>query len=268
MMKHFKINVGRKKLPSEYIQSKQNFDLVLGGVKPSKPSFWKSVWFYGTIGMAGATSIVGYKFYKSEKQLNETLITQETTLKKEINNYDFIPVRSIAYDEAPLVVVDETQMSSQKKKMMEKKGRDVSVDGKKDVELINNIESNSEMQEVIIAKSEDSFNASPIIQKKQAKSNMPSVSGVYNGDISWESFKEGVVFVNEDISVKQFSIQYSTRLGDKIASVKGDRIPSEVVSELEALGLDQTIFITNVVAGDREGSSIRFVSMDLNLKFK
>lgn len=260
-MKHFKINVGRKKLSSEYIESKQNFDSVLNGVKILQPSFWKSVWFYGTVGMAGVATVIGYKFYNSENQLNETIITQDIINPKDVAlNNDYVKETSIIYQVSQTTAVSESQIQEK-----------VAV-GKQKEQVASNIGKVTPKEVFDDKKTEISLEEisepeAPKV-KKPVRNSMPSISGVYNGDISWEVFKDGVVFIGEDVSVKQFSIQYTTRLGDKIISVKGDRIPTEVASELEALGLNQTIFITNVVAGDNQGSAMRFVSMDLNLKFK
>lgn len=261
-MKHFKINVGREKLSSEYIRSKQNFDSVLSGVKISHPSFWKSFWFYGTIGLAGVAAVVGYKFYNSENHLNETIITQDLINPKDvILNNDYLKETSITYQVSQATVVPASSPKANNTIVVEKEKSHTNVN-------------RSNPKEVLYDKKTEEFLMEEIHEpvapknKKPIRNSMPSISGVYNGDISWESFKDGVVFVGEDISVKQFSIQYTTRLGDKITSVKGDRIPTEVALELENLGLNQTVFITNVVAGDERGSTVRFVSMDLNLKFK
>lgn len=267
-MKHFKINVDRKKLSSEHIQSRQDFSSVLNGAKLSKSSvnIWKTTWFYGVVGMAGVATVVGYYFNKTEKKFDETIITQKTEQVQESKEFAFYPIRSLAYDEVSLAINEEPQMRNESQSV-----KNVQlVDYKKEttVKPITVAEKNNDSQTETKPIVEESVVEQPIASKRIAKSNMPSISGVYNGDISWENFKEGEVFVGEDLSVKQFSIQYTTRMGDRTISVKGNKIPSEVVTDLEKLGLDQTIFITNVVAGDQTGELMRLVSMDLNLKFK
>lgn len=265
MMKHFKINVGRKKLSSEYIRSKQNFDSVLSGVKISQPSFWKSVWFYGTIGMAGVATVVGYKFYNSENHLNETIITQDLINPQDVVlNSDYLKETSMTYQVSQTAAVPTPQIQKIQS-VVDEKEKQPAMTPHVTKTTSNEVWCDKKTEEFLLEEIPE-----PVITKakKPIRNSMPSISGVYNGDISWEVFKDGVVFVGEDISVKQFSIQYTTRLGDKITSVKGDRIPAEVALELEKLGLNQTVFITNVVAGDERGSMVRFVSMDLNLKFK
>ncbi len=261
-MKHFKINVDRKKLSSEHIQSKQNFNSVLNGTKLSKTSasIWKTTWFYGVVGMAGVAAVVGYYFNHSEKETHETIITQEIIKKQESKEeFEFPKPNALAFEDPTLLALNEPEQEV-------KSVRTNLVSFKEEKQVLK-----TETKDVVVPKAE-----APVVEelvktpvtKKTAKTNMPSISGVHNGDISWENFKEGEVFVGEDLAVKQFSIQYTTRMGDRTISVKGSKIPNEVVTDLEKLGLNQTIFITNVIAGDNTGELMRFVSMDLNLKFK
>ncbi len=51
-MKKNKIVVDRPNLTSESINKHQDFDKVLKGANHVKPSFWKSPWFYGPVGLA------------------------------------------------------------------------------------------------------------------------------------------------------------------------------------------------------------------------
>lgn len=261
-MKHFKINVGRKRLSSEYIQSKQNFDSVLKGVKLSQPGIWKSPWFYGVVGLSGVAIAVGYYFNQSQNQINETLITQNKEFDKEVsldNNYiamasiapQGIRIRPEELSKTALPVTEERIVKKEK------------ITREPEVKPVVQDKKTEEREAVVISETETPKRAKPV------RSSMPSISGVYNGDISWENFRNGEIFVGDDLKVKQFSIQYTTRLGDKTISVKGEKIPDEVIAELENLGLNQTIFITNVVATEETGGGVmRFVSMDLNLKFR
>lgn len=261
-MKDFKINVDREKLSSEHIQSKQNFELVLEKVRLSQSAVWKTLWFYGVVGLTGIAAFVGYRFYQSENHIHETINTQ--------NN--IVELREVTHE------IAASQLAIANINIKHESSRETIIPEKKELKKTENIalpEKNKivddkEMKPVKpehIAVPEST--AQPV--KKQSvlavKNSLPSISGVYNGDISWEDFKEGILVV-DDLIVKQFSIQYTSRIGDKTISVEGDKIPQEVVSELENLGLNQTIFVTNVVAGNEKGELLRCFSMDLNLKFK
>ncbi len=262
-MKHFKINVGRRRLSSEYIQAKQNFDSVLKGVRSSQPGIWKSPWFYGVVGMTSMAAIVGYYFYQTQNQINETIITQNNSAKEEVKqNLATLAVNvsntQVGYASGEIAHF-ELKMEA-KEKRQEKRVPETEAAPREEVPVLIPVQQVADVP-VETEKKVD-------VKKKAVRNSLPSISGVYNGDISWENFKNGEVFVGEGLDVRQFSIQYTTRLGDKTISVKGSRIPDEIVSELENLGLNQTIFITNVIAGDETGELMRFVSMDLNLKFK
>lgn len=260
MMKQFKINLDRKKLTKDYIESKQNFDSVLGKVVAAKPNFWKSAWFYGSVGLSGIAVIVGYSISQSQNPVNEAITTQNKSFKQEL------PVSSES--EATIILAQNVKTS-------------------KEVDAIIKYEKKTEVHTTSISQKKDNPEAvtgtkkedvpvieQPVKTEKAAKpvsvitNSMPSISGVYNGDISWESFKNGTLIVGENVKVKSFNIQYTSRLGDKTVTITGNKCPEEVLNELGNLGLNQTIFITNVVAEDTSGSKMRYVSMDYNLKFK
>lgn len=260
-MKHFKVNLDRKKLTSEYIESKQNFDSILTKVNMSKSGFWKSAWFYGTIGLSGVAAIVGYNFSQSESNINETIITQKNIIQQttvspaEAENELLIARHVKTVETYPAPVEKKVTVIPEKKTTAP-----MPVTTEKNTDApVNTIES-----VVLKEKTVDKIAKT----KTVSRNGMPSISGVYNGDIQWENFKQGEIFVAEDLSVKQFSIQYTSRLGDKTISVEGSKIPQDVVLDLEKLGLNQTVFITNVIAKNDNGDLMRCYSMDLNLKFK
>lgn len=261
-MSKLKINVGRKKLSSEYIASKQNFDHVLKGAKSMQAMPLKGVWFYGVVGLASVATIAGIYFYQFNQQTNETNITsinqreellqeQENEQKQEVvlvneDNSEAL----LAQTELKLKEITPTQKvvkTTSETKMTEIALKQAEIDKKISSELIAVIDA-------------------PL--PKSPKVVLPSIAGVYKGEISWEKFKDGVLSVGEDVQITKYSIQYTTRMGDKTISVNGNSIPEEVKQDLEKLGMNQTIFITNVIGLTDAKESMRFVSMELNLKFK
>ena len=100
-----------------------------------------------------------------------------------------------------------------------------------------------------------------------SKNVAPSISGIFNGDLSFENFKTSEIVLTNDFKVKQFSLYYTSRAGDKSITVDGNKIPQNVLNEMESIGLNQRIYITNIVASNSTDNTIRCVSMDLNIKF-
>jgi len=67
-MKTDKINIDRKKISSEEIASKRNFDEILKAHKAAKP-FYKSYWFMSLAGLASlALIIVAVVTYRTEEK--------------------------------------------------------------------------------------------------------------------------------------------------------------------------------------------------------
>lgn len=257
MMKEFKVKLDRKKLSKEHIESKQNFDSVLAQLKTIKAPFWKSAWFYGSMGLSGIAIVVGYSFLQNKEELNETIYTQ---LVEEVNSIN----ENQVFDQ-PIVIaqVDEKEMEQREfeKKELPKKVKET-------VAVVKNDATPTAAKEV---------SSNDVVEQEVTKtakkpqtiiSAMPSIDGVYNGDISIDRFSSGEIAVGKDLKVKKFSIQYTSRNGDKTISVDGSTIPSEISGELKSVGLNQTVFITNVVAVNQDGDLMRCYSMDLNIKFK
>lgn len=260
-MKHFKVNLDRKKLTDEYIQSKQNFETVLKGAKSSKVNVWKSGWFYGTIGLSSLAVLVGVSMSNSKNLMNDKIITQtpitdEVVLSQVVdNNVQFASTTPTETKAIETAVLSEPVVK-------EVKVQQVSSSADENLEKVvtTSIKTVIEEETQSVVKEAE--------KKVSSISAIPSLSGVHRGDITWEKFKEGKIFIDETREVKSFNVQYTSRLGDKTVSVSGDKIPDEILQDLEKLGLNQTIFITNLVAEDASGLKFRFVSMDFNLKFK
>ena len=256
MMKEFKVKLDRKKLSKEHIESKQNFDSVLAQLKTIKAPFWKSAWFYGSVGLSGIAIVVGYSIFQKKEGLNETINTQFTETIQSVQPNQENP-EPILIAQAPAVA--QVQPAIEKKSPV----KPVSAAA---VRANINPEENINEHAITVVKAEEEV-TKPIKKPQTTISAMPSIDGVFNGDIPIERFSMGEIVVGKDLKVKQFSIQYTSRNGDKTISVNGSSIPSEVSAELKSVGLNQTVFITNVVAVNQLGDLMRCYSMDLHVKF-
>jgi len=253
-MKEFKVKLDRKKLSKEHIESKQNFDSVLAQIKAIKAPFWKSAWFYGSIGLSGIAVVVGYSFIQNKEELHETINTQISSTNQIIEEDQVL-------DQS--VIVAQIHEPLEVQKAIEKKIPNEKVEEVVAVKAISSIAADVlSNDKASVAELKDTKKVTTVI------STMPSIDGVFNGDISIDRFSTGELKVGSDVKVTQFSIQYTSRNGDKTISVQGSEVPTEISNELKSVGLNQTVFITNVIAVNQSGDLLRCYSMDLNVKFK
>lgn len=259
-MGNFKINLDREKLTKDYIESKQNFESVLTTIKTSKSTIFKNGWFYGTVGFAGFATIVGFNVLLSNNETNEntaTLNFKDTNvinIAKSIN----IAQSTISYEDK-MEVTNEAFV-----KVKEATKTPVPTQAKKSdiqTEIVNHEKTELPVVNEVVK--------TPVTTiKSNAKINTPSISGVFNGDITWEKFMQGEITLSDGFVVKQFSLYYASRAGDKTVTIDGAKVPQNIIKEIESIGLNQTIFITNIIAENNEHELIRCLSMDMNLKFK
>jgi hypothetical protein len=261
-MGNFKINLDRKKLTKDYIESKQNFDSVLTKLKTTNPSTLANKgWIYGTIGTASVAAIIGVGMLMSAKNTTTEAVNNSQTNSNELVVSNTKPIEKE-------VVLAVNEMSYQPEQIVEKVVN-VKVDEDK-------IAPQKQAQEKTTIENQVETSKSKLVEEKfievsttvsASKNVAPSISGIFNGDLSFENFKTSEIVLTNDFKVKQFSLYYTSRAGDKSITVDGNKIPQNVLNEMESIGLNQRIYITNIVASNSTDNTIRCVSMDLNIKF-
>lgn len=251
-MDKIKINLDREKLSSEYIHSKQDFKQVQSQVS-MQTSMFKSTWFYGTVGIASVATFVIITFSNSNPNTNDSNSTlskkitldkkQETLAERRSANVFLASMNPVS---APALMVSATNT--------------------KKVPALSPKE-----EEISVAKVEEEVPL-PIIVKKQevekpsvpVKENyMPRINGVYNGEIAQSKMCGAGIDVNPSVHVLNFTIHYSTNRGDKALVVEGNKLPMSVCNEMQQYGIDQMIFITDIVGTDKNGRLLSFTSMNL-----
>jgi len=267
-MKHFKINIGRRKISSEYIQSKQNFDNILQKLqKQSNNSARWNFWTYGVSSLAIITIVLGTAWKQKNKQKKQ--IIANTEVINNINQPVLIDINTRTTTEKyNAISVVETQQNNTNRIEKVSKQREIvlkKVQCKDDIdvsitELDSEKKSDDNVTEIINISSK---------QFSQERSPMQlSISGIHGGNISWEQFNEGELLINNEyLKICAFSIQYTSRRGDKTVAVQGTKIPKDVLSDLNNIAIDQIVFVTNVIANNESGEKHYLPSMELNLKF-
>lgn len=266
-MKNYKINLNRKKLSSDYIKSKQNFEDVLSksfSIGTASKSILKSGWFYGTIGLSSIAVVLCTSYTKP----NEIQIGHQSIAKKQTNTQIMLASASLNQVESNHIQIKKNEVKQVQQAITENKQVEplvVAENQLKDLKPENKhkIQQNIPATKVNLAEEI----AAPTKKSTEIMVVIPKISGVHNGDIAWSDFEKGEIFIDQNITIEKFNINYTSQFGDKTVSVDSATIPKEVIQELKDLGLNQTIFITNIVAKDDLGNLLRCYSMDLDIKF-
>ena len=80
-MKKLNTTLDREPMTSQAIRERQNFNYILKETAAAKIPIWKSIWFYGPVGIAMVTMVVSAVRMnpKNEKFDNKTTLSQFNT---------------------------------------------------------------------------------------------------------------------------------------------------------------------------------------------
>lgn len=257
-MNKIKVNLDRKTLSSDYIESKQDFKQVTSQVHASN-AILKSTWFYGSIGLASLATIVTLSVKSSNTPLNE----ENTTLKNSITTASFI---------APLSSNKEDKQVKLNFPIVKKESKNqvaaitvVPVITEPAPIVVKKIQKQDEIIQEAVAEQPRLITKTPVPPKKEEvkKNYIPKIAGVYNGEIRIQELCANGIEVNSDVKITSFTLNYSTNKGDKALNISGSKVPSGICNEMYSYGIDQMIFITDIVGQDPNGKYLRFVPMNL-----
>lgn len=227
-----KINVDRKPLGTEYIQSKQDFQHVLANYKKAHIPVFKQPLFYGVIGFATIAALISVSIINFNSSKNEEIITSK--INKEISKpTEHVKVAilksNITLPEGSFKVTapvskNETQRAVEKSSIV------IETPAEKEIQL----------------KSEKKVSPTP--------SNFPHISGISEGDISFSELCNGDgIQLRNGSEIVGFKFQYVSGGSDKIISVSGNKVPAAVCSEMTKSGIEQLVFITDIEAMSGKG---------------
>jgi hypothetical protein len=252
-MDKIKINLDRTKLSSEYIQSKQNFTQITNQV-PAKSSLFKSTWFYGGIGLASFTGILFLTISTPKKDLDETKITlAKANLATQISE-----ITQIA---SPTNDVVAKRTSFEPRKSIEKSSES-KTSSHVVIEKVDEVSLEPETASALTtAPTEKKVQIEPKKSSSAKVNRLPNIKGVYSGELALEKLCANGIEVNEDVQITSFKIQYATVRHDKIQIIQGNKIPSNICDEISTLGIDQMIFLTDILGRNSEGKVLNFTPM-------
>lgn len=241
-MEKIKTIVDRERLSSNYIGSNQNFGHVLSQVKNLKPPIWKTFWFYGPIGLsvfAITVSITSINATGNYDQDHSSLIASKEKIETEVSTKEdnvYSPIE-------PENTLSPSLNSSDR----------VSEPFKNEIPV-----------KIVIQEQNNSENTVADRTVTTMKKNMfPNIEGVYTGNITMETLcSDNGIQCNPQIRVISFTIQYSVGLQDRLAKVKGNKIPIDICDKILNQNVANRIFITEIKGLKDSGEQISLTSLN------
>lgn len=246
-----KVNLDRKPITSEYIQSKQDFQHVVNAFSKTKIPVWKQPLFYGAIGVASLAAVVtSTVIHFNNTEIDGKTITLSSA-KKEDKSEHKTTMQFASVESSPKHREKSIEKSHGEAKEIPIKYQPVSIE-------IN------EFERPISKVSKASQNS---IEDESFSTILPNISGVYQGDISYDKLcSSNGIEVKNGVIVKSFKIQYATGISDKEVVIKDKKLSEVVCKDLEKSGFNQMVFITEIEAFDGE-RKITLPSMNFWVKF-
>lgn len=246
-----KVNLDRKPITSEYIQSKQDFQHVVNAFCKTKIPVWKQPLFYGAIGVASLAAVVtSTVIHFNNSEIDGKTITLSST-NKERKSENVSNVQYASVQTTPKI----------EEKNIEKSAIETNAISAK-VQSIND-ESNEFARPI----SKVPLTSNKSIEDESFSTLLPNISGVYQGDISYDKLcSSSGIEVKSGVDVRSFKIQYATGISDKEVVIKDKKLTEVVCKDLEKSGINQMVFITDIEAFDGV-KKITLPSMNFWVKF-
>ncbi|NVK63754.1 MAG: hypothetical protein HWE22_04170 [Flavobacteriales bacterium] len=287
-MERTKTTLDREPMTSETIRQRQNFDYVLKQAAAAKVPIWKSIWFYGPVGIAMVTLVVSAVRMNPKNELddNKTTLAQNNVTgwtgstqlgelatiesKSDIEDIENIEkeytaeksfegsipneIQRPAKNEKPAVVEDNTVTLEENTEL-----KPEVLTEEKNVADENRIESNKTVEKKI---------AAPVVEtKRETVKTMPNVAGVFNGRVSLYDMCSTGISCNNGYQVVSYDIQYDNGRGTTVDRVSGGAIPEYICNSLRRYNLGSPVFITRIVAMNEKGQTKQLLSMQIEPTF-
>ncbi len=246
-----KVNLDRKPISSEYIQSKQDFQHVVNAFSKTKIPVWKQPLFYGAIGVASLAAVVtSTVIHFNNTEIDGKTITLSST-KKEDKSEHKTTMQFASVESSP-----KNQEKKSEKRV--RKANEVA-DRNQSISTVSN--------EFVRPISRVSLTSQKSIEDESFSTFLPNISGVYQGDITYDKLcSSNGIEVKNGVEVRSFKIQYATGISEKEVVIKDKKLSEVVCKDLEKSGFNQMVFITEIEAFDGE-RKITLPSMNFWVKF-
>lgn len=268
-MKRLNTTLDREPMTSQEIRDRQDFNYILKEANAAKVPIWKSIWFYGPVGIAMVTMVVSaVRMNPKNEQLDDNNITlsQFNTTNTEDSSSDTYVVEKSKE-------LTETKSDSNKE-------NDAPVTTK--VETVNpsntitpNVKADPLPVESALSVNDDQEKtpevvAPPVVKEKvKAKPVMTiaNIAGVLNGRVALSQICSQGIGCNNGYRVVSYEIQYDDGKGGAVDRVTGNAIPEYICRNLKRYNMGSPVFITRIVAENERGERKQLLSMNIEPTF-
>ncbi len=254
-MNKIKTVLDREPVNSDFIQSKQDFDEVLDGVRAARTPLWKSSWFFGVVGTAcivmtisvvsiDSTSLSTAPPVKAENKTDNTIQKSKSTVFA-VNQNDTEENEESA---EALIETSETPINVQNSSSTENSPNTQE----------NRVETENEFQSAV----ENTVAGTRI---NYYGGMFPKIGGVYTGSIKMSKLCSGVqIETDPDYAVVSFKVGYYDGAKEVEKDVRGSYFPAEICQTLGQSKTPEMITLTKIKAEHRvTGKTVFLNSMNI-----
>lgn len=290
-MERTKTTLDREPMTSEAIRQRQNFDYVLKQAAAAKVPIWKSIWFYGPVGIAMVTMVVSAVRMNPKNELNDNNIT---LAENDVTGW----TGSTQMGELAEIIDEESKEIENIKELEKTYSAENAFEGsipnvkqqstaikEKATTVVNEtvtFENNTELKPEVLSEEKNATNEPkvesnkveekkvviPVVESKpETVKTMPNVAGVFNGRVSLYEMCSTGIACNNGYEVVSYDIQYDNGRGTTVDRVSGSAFPEYICNSLRRYNLGSPVFITRIIAMNEKGQTKQLLSMQIEPTF-
>lgn len=233
-MDKIKFILDREPVSSEQISARQDFNKIKASHQPIKASVFKSSWFYGALGASAIAipiaivNVSPTQISKTDKKIQHASIGINISPSK-IDKEQIVKSESVKH-ELPKVKIKDESSTSVEVSTVNKKHKEAPVE--------EEVEKTSELKVV----------EKPV---KTVNTSLPHFGNYYFGEIPVEILMKQTLLTHEELAVISFNIRYFDARGVQERSIRGAKIPMDIIDAIKVYNLGEMVFITDVIAEHR-----------------
>lgn len=278
-MRKLNTTLDREPMNSEAIRQRQNFNYILKETVAAKVPIWKSIWFYGPVGIAMVTMVVSAVRMNPQNEINDKTIT---LAKHDVTEWSASTTIQDAKSKKGKTVVkadkgsiSEPSKSTKKERILVEKLASKAVKTEKSQQ----VENNTQLKPGVIAEEKNASDnnrkdlnkIAPVVDEyvvvKTAKT-MPNIAGVFSGRIPISQICSiGKIDCNNGYHIVSYDIEYDNGTGSVVDRISGEEIPRQICASLQRYNVGIPVFITNIIAMNDQGERKKLLSMSIEPTF-